>query len=200
LPVLLEECIPTLKGLPPAVRFLIYDFLTEEQRKSEKKVLLSPPFTVKLFWGPRTFILFKEVFAQIGPLGMTCKQMHEEATTYICTQFEFHITWNSFCERYWSGNLILLDWLPVHAHRIQHLTVEIDLTHFGGSAMNGAAILPSGKDSAKRFVDALLCELANKKEMLSLHFLVRRYAGMRPPGQEGMQGKCSNRSQFASPC
>lgn len=176
---------PHLLRLPLKIRFLIYDYVTESERAKDKKIIISPPNTVAWFWPANHFIDPSDVFYYIGGASETCWQLRHELMTYYCTQFHFHITYNYFCTPFVAR--IIHKWLPLFAHRIQYLTVEADLTRLGGSYKNGAFPLPDGQREIAFLLEKLLRGLsARRNSIQSLHFMCRRYKGLRPISQDKM--------------
>lgn len=174
---------PHLLRLPLKVRFLIYDFLTEFERTTIKRIILSPPNTVAYFWPVDFFIKPSDILDFIRDASETCWQLRQETMTFYCTQFHFHITYNYFCTPFVAR--IMHKWLPLFANRIQYLTVEADFTHLGGSYKNGAFPLPSGQKEITILVDKLLRDMADRQgSVQSLHFMCRRYKGRRPISQD----------------
>ena len=129
-------------GLPPKIKHLIYGFCFPDECR---KITLSPRFATKAVFDDEYFASTWDILDPVWGALTASSALRKEVLTYFWTEYHFHLTLNPFAGRKLSplSNV----WLPEYLGIVQHLTVEIDFTRFGGSAVRYA---PSfGYDCAK---------------------------------------------------
>lgn len=173
-----ETCSSALFHLPPNVKHLIYSFCFPEE---DSKISLSPHFATKAVFDEEYFASPWDILDPVWGGLATCQELRHELMTYFWTEYHFHVSVNPFSGPRFSP--LSHVWLPQYLHRIQCLTIEVDLTRFGGSALKYASSI--GFECGK--LERLLVDLIEGLQMRSsevmmegLIVLSRRYRGNRP--------------------
>lgn len=164
--------------LPPKVKHLIYSFCLPQE---ERKTTLSPRFATKAVFDDDYFASPWDILDLVWGGLSASQRMRNELLTYFWTEYRFHITVNPFSGPKLSPLSHL--WLPKYLGIIQYLTIEVDLTRFGGSALRYAPSIGYDCSKLKSLMADLvtgLKERPNKIAMAELILLSRRYIGNRP--------------------
>lgn len=169
---------PLLK-LPDVARRCIMEFLFSTPKN--RKVTLSPQFATKDVFPDDYFATPFEILNGLESVIFTCRRLRDDAMTYFWTSYEFHMTISPLTGP--ATSPLSQQWLKLYADRIQHLTLEVDLTKFGLGAGKSAALLKPLNNKIKKCAGDHFADLKNREgKMAYLHLLVRRFKGMRPDG------------------
>ena len=182
-----DQCLPRdptvnrshpLFNLPTKVRMNIYKYCFPP---NPRKITLSPAFATKAAFDPDFFDDPFEVQQYICGALEAFRAIRHELMTYFWTQFHFHVTLSPFTGPKFSPLSHI--WLVDYATIVQHLTLEVDFSRFGGGYFIGAS--DYGYSMGK--TDLMLCDIftrmSKRREttvMSELDLLCRRYAGVRP--------------------
>ena len=99
---------------------------------------------------------------------------------YFWTSYHFHVTINVFSGPIFSP--LSHVWLLNFLDRIQRLTIEVDLTRMGSSAVRLAATFGHKNDKVEKLIQGLfqnLLERPDRLTMAELNLMCRRYGGYR---------------------
>ena len=173
------EAMHPLFSLPPGIRRQIYGYCFPEE---PRKISLAPRFATKAIWTTGYFALPWDVLEDVmGGIG-SFRALRHDLMTYFWTMYHFHVTLTSFSGPRFSP--LSHVWMQDHLHIVQRLTVEVDLTRFGGSQLTDAPKF--GYDDMnkierlfKAIVDGIL-ERHRGLKMTEFNLMCRRYAGFRP--------------------
>lgn len=181
LPPFPEDQKCKLTSLPAIVRRLIVSYVLP-QPEDGRKVTLAPEFAISQFY-PEDYFLdpFWDILQDAEGLMLASKQHRDDVQTYFWTTYHFHISLSSFTTPALSK--LTMQWLPLYADRIQHLSVELDFTRLGLSSRPSAPLLATGVDKMKVLIDDLVKSLVARsagRHMAEIHLMCRRYKGMRP--------------------
>jgi hypothetical protein len=179
-PESLREAANTLARLSSDIRRHIISHVLP-QPDERRKVTLAPDFAISQFY-PEDYFLdpFWDILQHAEALMLTSKQLRDDVQTYFWTAYHFHISLSSFT----SPNLskLIMQWLPLYADRIQHLSIELDFTRLGLSNRASASLLATGADKVRNLLEDLVQSLGRRsgRTMAEIHLMCRRYAGSRP--------------------
>jgi len=170
------------KKVPHAIRRRIYAFIFEYPANG-KQVNLSKDFTTKDVFPSEFFIVPWDLLYQVEGALTSCIQMRDELSTYFWNTYHFHVTFSPYSiGPVFSGLSIRL--LNGYAHRVNHLTVEVDLTKLAFSAARDAKLLKQRNKRLQKVLVNLVTALGRRRHkgnfMASLTLLARRYQGFRP--------------------
>jgi hypothetical protein len=173
-----EDLCHNILPFPSMIRHLIYSFCFPEE---DRKVSLSPRFATKAVFDDEYFASPWDILEPIWG-GLSASQgLRFELSTYFWTEYHFYVSLNPF-----SGpKLSPLShvWLPQYLGIIQHLTIEVDFTRFGGSILIYNSTIGHVTSKLKRLMVELvkgLQERPSKVAMAELVVLSRRYLSHRP--------------------
>jgi hypothetical protein len=171
------------KNIPPAIRCRIYAYVYEHPAKG-KLVNLSKDFTTKDVFPPDFFISPWDLLKHAEGAISSCIQMRDEIFTYFWNTYHFHVTFSPFSiGPVFSAVSIRL--LNGYAHRVNHLTVEVDMTKLAFSAAKDAHLLKQSNKKLQKVIRNLVIALGRRRQkgnvMSSLSLLARKYQGFRPP-------------------
>ena len=168
-----------LFALPAGIRRQIcgYCFPLES-----RKISLSPRFATKEVWAKGYFASPWDILEDVmGGLGSS-RALRKDLMTYFWTEYQFHVTLTPFSGPMFSP--LSHVWMQDYLGLVQRLTVEADLTRFGGSQLVDAPKF--GYDVDK--IEALLMDIVKgvlKRphgiKMAEFNLMCRRFAGFRPP-------------------
>ena len=170
------------KKVPPTIRRMVYAFVFEYPAGG-KQVNLSKDFTTKDVFPPEFFIAPWDLLCQVEGALSSGIQMRDELFTYFWNTYHFHVTFSPYSiGPVFSGLSIRL--LNGYANRVNHLTVEVDLTKLAFSAAKDAKLLKQGNKKLQKVLFNLVTALGRRRHkgnvMASLTLLARRYQGFRP--------------------
>lgn len=148
---------------------------------THSQINLSPEFATRAVYPKGYFISPWDTLKNVYGALHSFHRLRCDILVFFWTNYHFHVTLSPFSGAIFSplSHIWLQDYLPI----IQSLSIEIDLTLFGGSAMKVAPLY--GHDNAKlkvmieTLVDGLLSRNFQSK-MAECHIKCRRYAGYRP--------------------
>lgn len=170
------------KKVPHTIRRRIYAFVFEYPANG-KQVNLSKDFTTKDVFPPDFFIAPWDLLRQVEGALSSCMQMRDEVFTYFWNTYHFHVTFSPYSiGPVFSGCSIRL--LNGYANRVNHLSVEVDMTKLAFSAAKDAKLLKQSNKKLQKVLVNLVIALDRRRHkgniMASLTLLARRYQGFRP--------------------
>ncbi|QSZ32174.1 hypothetical protein DSL72_001745 [Monilinia vaccinii-corymbosi] len=179
-----ENCLPPQRNnnsslmfnMPIKVRRKVYSYCLPKRQNIT--VSLSPHFATKNCYYGYHFTSPWDILQPVAGGLQSFSLMRDDLMTYFWTEYDFHVTLTPFCNSVFTP--LSSVWLPNFLDRIQHLTIEIDLTRFGGNALKFARSF--GYDMEK--MDNIFCAVINglverRGEMAELVVLCRRFDGNR---------------------
>ncbi|TAQ91178.1 hypothetical protein B7494_g530 [Chlorociboria aeruginascens] len=167
-----------LFNLPLSVRRKIYAYCIPP---SDRKVTLSPHFATKACFEDEYFVSPWDLLDSVSGATSASRIMRDELMTYFWTEFHFHVTLHPFSGPAFSP--LSHVWLLEYLDKIQHLTLEADLTRFGGSQMKYAPQFGYDTEKMENLLVDIVTGLFNREDgatMAELHLMCRRYRGDRP--------------------
>lgn len=174
----MADCSGRFFTLPPKVKHLIYSFCLPEE---ERKITLSPRFATKAVFDDDYFASPWDILDPVWGGLSASQEMRNELLTYFWTEYRFYVSINPF-----SGPILSPlshVWLTKYLSIIQYLTIEVDLTRFGGSALRYAPSIGYDCSKLERLIVDLIKGLQkrrNKIVIAELIVLSRKYLGNRP--------------------
>jgi hypothetical protein len=200
----IEEIHP-LFSLPARLRQKIYGCCFEVETdgcnlgEETKTITLSPRFATKAVFEDGFFASPWDVLEPVMGALRSSHILRHDLLAYFWSQYHFHVTLSMFSGPKFSPLSHL--WLPHYLDVIQYLTIEVDLTRLGGSAMTQA---PSFGHNVQK-LELLLCKIihgistrgGSSQCMAELKLLCRRYAGFRPFGEFNNDSERTCSSQAA---
>ncbi|KAE9366945.1 hypothetical protein N431DRAFT_495309 [Stipitochalara longipes BDJ] len=168
-----------LSLLPASVRYKIYGFCFNDH--DGRKINLSPKFAVRAVFPDDYFISPWTVLDPVLGSIHAFRALRHDLMNYFWTSYHFHVTINVFSGPIFSP--LSHVWLLNFLDRIQRLTIEVDLTRLGGSALRLAATFGHNNDKVEKLVQGLfqkLLERPDRLTMAELNLMCRRYGGFRP--------------------
>jgi len=172
-----------LSALPASVRHRIYGFCFGEH--DGRKICLSPKFAVRAVFPDDYFISPWTVLDPVLGSLHAFRGLRHDLMNYFWTSYHFHVTINVFSGPIFSP--LSHVWLLNFLDRIQRLTIEVDLTRLGGSALRLATTFGHKNDKVEKLMQGLfqkLLERPDRLTMTELHLMCRRYGGFRPRDEE----------------
>ena len=168
-----------LFALPARIRRQIYGYCFPLE---SRKISLSPRFATKAVWANGYFASPWDILDEVmGGLG-SFRALRGDVMTYFWAEYQFHVTLTPFSGPVFSP--LSHVWMQDYLGLVQKLTVEADLTRFGGSQLVAAPKF--GYDVDK--IEALLVDIVKgilKRPsgitMAEFNLMCRRFAGFRPP-------------------
>lgn len=188
------------KKLPLSIRQKIYAYVYEHPANG-KLVNLSKDFATKDVFPPDFFIAPWDLLKHAEGALSSCVQMRDEIFTYFWSTYHFHVTFSPFS----IGpvfSALSIGLLNAYAHRVNHLTVEVDLTKLAFSAAKDAHLLKQSNQKLQKVIFNLVNSLGNRRHkgnaMTRLTLLARRYQGFRPaPENAPDDSECPFLSMFS---
>jgi len=174
------EAAHPLFALPPGIRKQIYGYCFLEERR---KISLAPRYALKAVWAREHFASPWDVLEDVMGGLKSSSALRHELMTYFWTTYQFHVTLTPFSGPKFSPLSHM--WMKDYLHIVQHLTVEVDLTRFGGSQLVDAPAF--GVDHLIKIENLFtaIVDGVSKREggikMAEFNLMCRRYAGFRPP-------------------
>ena len=185
--VIFEELLGDLPGasrdhplfkLPTFIRRKTYGYCFPEE---EKRVNLSPKFAIKAVFKEEHFASPWDILEPVAGGLRAFRSIRYELMTYFWTEYNFHVTLTMFTGPRFSP--LSHVWLPQYLDIIQHLTIETDLTRFGGSAMKMAPKFGYNLEKLETMLIDIVKGLIKRRgrsTMAEFNLMCRRYAGFRP--------------------
>ncbi|APA08854.1 hypothetical protein sscle_04g036240 [Sclerotinia sclerotiorum 1980 UF-70] len=163
--------------LPINVRRKVYSYCLPDRKSIT--VLLSPHFVIKNCYHGYYFSSPWKVLESVAGGLASFSLMRNDLMTYFWTEYQFHVTLSPFCNPTFTP--LSSVWLPNFLDRIQHLTIEIDLTRFGGNALKFARRFGYNMEKMENLFLAVVNGLTKREgKMAELTLLCRRFNGYRP--------------------
>jgi hypothetical protein len=164
--------------LAPVLRRRIWSYVFPQP--TGKKVLLSPWFAVKDSFKYDDFVIGQDVWTtDVLNAMLACRMMRDDLRTYLLTHYHFHVTLSPF-----TGKELCPGshkFLKRYRDRVQHLTIEVDLTRLGFGVERGSGRLGTLEAKIATLFTEFILWLSERTGHLSeLHLMCRRYVGMRP--------------------
>ncbi|KAF7853944.1 hypothetical protein EAF04_010610 [Stromatinia cepivora] len=182
---LFEHCLPPRQNnnfspffdLPINVRRKVYSYCLPNSKSIT--ILLSPQFVIKNCYHGYYFSSPWNVLENVAGGLASFSLMRNDLMTYFWTEYQFHVTLTPFCNSAFTP--LSSVWLPNFLDRIQHLTIEIDLTRFGGNALKFARRFGYNMEKMENLLLAVVNGLIKRGgKMAELTLLCRRFNGHRP--------------------
>ena len=167
-----------LFNLPVSVRRMIYDYCFPHE---SRKISLSPRFATKAVFPDDYFASPWDILDPVFGGLHAFRELRRELMTYFWAEYHFHITLSPFSGPRFSP--LSLVWLTSYLEIVQHLTVEVDLTRFGFSALKVAPQCGYDMYKTEDLVARIIKGLAKRRgkhTMAEFNIMCRRYAGFRP--------------------
>ncbi|CAD6445988.1 f860a0a9-079d-4e1e-bbe1-43a05074760f [Sclerotinia trifoliorum] len=182
---LFKHCLPPRQNnnfslffhLPVNVRRRVYSYCLPD--RNGITILLSPHFVIKNCYHGYYFSSPWNVLECVAGGLASFSLMRNDLMTYFWTEYQFHVTLSPFCNSVFTP--LSSVWLPNFLDRIQHLTIEIDLTRFGGNALKFARRFGYNMEKMESLLLAVVNGLIKREgKMAELTLLCRRFDGHRP--------------------
>jgi hypothetical protein len=166
-----------LFSLPVTVRRKFYSYCFPDE---PRKISLSPRFATKAVFPDGYFISPWDILEPVLGGLHAFRQLRHELMTYFWTKYHFHVTLSPFTGPKFSP--LSHVWLVEYLDIIQYLTIEVDLTRFGFSALRVASEFGHDVNKTENLVLGVVIRLLKrgKATMAELNLMCRRYAGFRP--------------------
>ena len=149
--------------LPPKLRRQIYSYCFEDEQRT---ISLSPNFATKELFEEGYFASPWNVLDPVSGALQSFHALRKDLLRYFWTQFRFHVTLNMFSGPTFSP--LSHVWLKDYLNIIQDLTLEVDLTRLGGSALKNAAVFGYDNQRVERMVVDIVAGLLNRDERLPM--------------------------------
>ncbi|ESZ94809.1 hypothetical protein SBOR_4769 [Sclerotinia borealis F-4128] len=175
-PPRLDNGFPPLFNLPIKVRRKIYSYCLPDSK--DITVSLSPHFATKNCYHGYYFTSPWDVLEPVAGGLASFSLMRNDLMTYFWTEYQFHATLIPFCNSLFTP--LTSVWLLNFLDRIQHLTIEIDLTRFGGNALKFARRFGYNMEKMENLLSVVIDGLMGRRgKMAELIVLCRRFSGNR---------------------
>jgi len=172
-----------LFAMPASLRRNIYGYCFElkEGEEETRTITLSPRFATKAVFADDFFASPWDVLDLVWGGLAACRILRHDLLAYFWTEYRFHVTLNMFSGPKFSplSHIWLHDYLDI----VQRLTVEVDMTRFGGCALPEATRFGNNLNKLEYLLCAIVHGIsarAGRQRMAELNILCRRYAGFRP--------------------
>jgi hypothetical protein len=165
-------------AFPDEVRRNIYSYCFP---KEIRKINLSPRFATKEVWPKNYFASPWEVLEEVTGGLSSSRALRNELMTYFWTQYHFHVTLTPFSGPKFSPLSHI--WLNNYLGIIQNLTVEADLTRFGGCQLKDAPQFGYDVIKMESLLVAIVNGILNRQDEATIaefNIMCRRYTGYRP--------------------
>lgn len=164
--------------LPASIRKNVYKYCFLDE---PRKVSLSPHFATKAIFAKDHFASPWDVLHPVHGALHAFSLIRTELMEYFWAEFHFHVTLSMFSGPKFSP--LSHVFLPEYIHIVQHLTLEVDLTRFGGSALKNGHEFGHNyykiEQQITDVVDGLLLRTKSVK-IFELNLMCRRFEGFRP--------------------
>lgn len=167
-----------LFNLETALRRKIYSYCFP---KICVPITLSPPFATKTIYQKSDLVSPWVVLQDVEGGLEASSALRNDIMFYFWTEFHFHITLSTLSGPIFSP--LSHNWVQGYLDIIQHLTIEIDCTRFGGSYAKSARNSNYNvKKIELQLVDFIrgIAQRGDESTMKELHILCRRYGGSYP--------------------
>jgi hypothetical protein len=169
-----------LFALPITIRRRIYGTCFPAE---PRKISLSPRFATKAVFPDGYFTSPWDILDPVWGGLQAFRQLRRELMIFFWTQYHFHVTLSPFTGNMFSS--LSQVWLTAYLDIVQYMTIEMDLTRFGFSALKVAAQYGHDVKKIEHLVVGIVQGLqkrAGKTTMAELNIMCRKYAGFRPYG------------------
>jgi hypothetical protein len=167
-----------LFSLPASIRRQIYGFCFPLETR---KISLSPRFATKAVWANGHFASPWDILEDImGGLG-SFKALRRDLMTYFWAEYHFHVTLTPFNGPRFSP--LSHVWMQNHLGLVQRLTVEADLTRFGGSQLADAPKFGYNVEKIEGILADIVKGISMRAHwipMAEFNLMCRRFEGSRP--------------------
>ncbi|KAM3068348.1 hypothetical protein ACMFMF_009162 [Clarireedia jacksonii] len=181
-----EQVLPLRRGvtcskifqLPVCLRRRIYFYCFPRE---DRKISLSPRFATKDCFFTDYFASPWDVLDAVQGALASSSTMRNELMTFFWTEYHFHVTLSPFSGPFFSP--LSHVWLPLYLDRIQYLTIEVDFTRFGCSALRNARKFGYNMEKMENMLMSIvngLLKRSGRSTMAELHLMCRRFKGNRP--------------------
>ncbi|KAF7918623.1 hypothetical protein EAE99_008817 [Botrytis elliptica] len=180
-----ENCLPPRQNdnfspffdMPTTVRRKIYSYCLPSS--TDPTISLSPEFAWRNCYHGYYFTSPWSILEMVSGALASFSLMRNDILTYFWTEYHFHVTLTPFCSSIFTPLSSI--WLPNFLNRIQHLTIELDLTRFGGNALKFARRFEYNMEKMESLLLDLVSGLIQRRgKMAELTLLCRRFNGYRP--------------------
>ncbi|TGO22929.1 hypothetical protein BPAE_0150g00230 [Botrytis paeoniae] len=180
-----ENCLPPRQNdnfspffdMPTRVRRKIYSYCLPSS--TDTTVSLSPEFAWRNCYHDYYFTSPWSVLEMVSGALASFSVMRNDILTYFWTEYHFHVTLTPFCSSIFTPLSSI--WLLNFLNRVQHLTIELDLTRFGGNALKFARRFEYNMEKMESLLLDLVGGLIQRRgRMAELTLLCRRFNGYRP--------------------
>ncbi|KAF7939245.1 uncharacterized protein EAE97_007325 [Botrytis byssoidea] len=196
-----EYCLPPRQNdnfspffdMPTNIRRKIYSYCLPNS--TETTVSLSPEFTWKNCYHDDYFTSPWSVLEMVSGAIASFSLMRNDILTYFWTEYHFHVTLTPFCSSIFTPLSSI--WLPNFLNRIQHLTIELDLTRFGGNALKFARRFEYNMEKMESLLLNLVSGLIQRRgRMAEFTLLCRRFNGYRPVDEDDPDWKADDLFEY----
>lgn len=164
--------------LPASVRKNIYRHCFVEE---SRKISLSPHFATKAIFPEGHFASPWTVLHPVHGAIQAFSLIRNELMEYFWSEFHFHVTLSMFSGPKFSP--LSHAFLPQHIHIVQYMTLEIDLTRFGGSTLQKGHQFGHNCSKIEKQIAEMIDGLLQRTDsagISELNLMCRRYLGLRP--------------------
>ncbi|KAI9642445.1 hypothetical protein NHQ30_009250 [Ciborinia camelliae] len=176
LPPRLDHNSSPLFNLQIKIRRKIYSYCLPNRK--DITVCLSPYFATKNCYHGYYFTSPWDILEPVAGGLASFSLMRNDLMTYFWTEYQFHVTLTPFCNSVFTP--LSSVWLPKFLDRIQHLTIEVDLTRFGGNALKFARQFGYNMEKMENLLHPVVDGLMDRRgKMAQLVVLCRRFNGNR---------------------
>ncbi|KAF7956152.1 hypothetical protein EAE96_005072 [Botrytis aclada] len=196
-----EHCLPPRQNdnfspffdMPTKVRRQIYFYCLPSS--TDITVSLSPEFAWRNCYHDYYFTSPWSVLEMVSGALASFSLMRNDILTYFWTEYHFHVTLTPFCSSIFTPLSSI--WLPKFSNRIQHLTIELDLTRFGGNALKFARRFEYNMEKMESLLLDLVSGLVRRRgRMAKLTLLCRRFNGYRPVDENDPDWKADEMFEY----
>ncbi|KAM0314082.1 hypothetical protein ACHAO8_005037 [Botrytis cinerea] len=196
-----EHCLPPRPNnsfspffdMPTKVRRKIYSYCLPSS--TNIMISLSPEFAWRNCYHDYYFTSPWNVLEMVSGALASFSLMRNDLMTYFWTEYQFHVTLTPFCSSIFTPLSSI--WLPKFLNRIQHLTIELDLTRFGGNALKFARRFGYNMETMESLLLDLVSGLMERRgRMAELTLLCRRFNGYRPVDENDPDWKADESFEY----
>ncbi|THV50642.1 hypothetical protein BGAL_0142g00230 [Botrytis galanthina] len=196
-----EYCLPPRQNdnfspffdMPTKIRRKIYSYCLPSS--TETTVSLSPEFTWRNCYHDYYFTSPWTVLEMVSGAIASFSLMRNDILTFFWTEYHFHVTLTPFCSSIFTPLSSI--WLPNFLNRIQHLTIELDLTRFGGNALKFARRFEYNMEKMESLLLNLVSGMIQRRDrMAEFTLLCRRFNGYRPVDENDPDWKADDLFEY----
>ncbi|TEY43179.1 hypothetical protein BOTCAL_0376g00110 [Botryotinia calthae] len=158
-------------------------------------ISLSPEFAWRNCYHDYYFTSPWNVLEMVSGALASSSLMRNDLMTYFWTEYQFHVTLTPFCSSTFTP--LSSVWLPNFLNKIQHLTIELDLTRFGGNALKSARHFGYNMEIMESLLFDLVSGLMERRGRIAeLTLLCRRFNGYRPVDENDPDWKADESFEY----